>query len=75
MKIEHIAIWVKDLEGMKNFYINYFEAKSNERYHNAAKKFYSYFLSFPSGPCRLEIMKRPGVVFESNLNETPMTNF
>jgi lactoylglutathione lyase len=55
MKIEHIAIWVKDLENMKNFYQTYFDAKAGEKYYNAKKQFQSYFLSFDSG-CRIELM-------------------
>lgn len=58
MKIEHIAIWVKDLEKTKTFYQKYFGAVSNEKYVNPVKKFESYFLSFENG-CRLEIMTRP----------------
>ncbi|KQM21750.1 VOC family protein [Chryseobacterium sp. Leaf201] len=60
MKIEHIAIWVKDLEKTRNFYERYFGAVSNEKYHNPAKHFESYFLSFDNG-CRLEIMNRPDI--------------
>ena len=26
MKISHVAIWTYDLEGMRNFYIHYFDA-------------------------------------------------
>ena len=43
MKIEHLAIWVKDLEGMKEFYEHYFEARSNEKYINEEKGFESFF--------------------------------
>ena len=60
MKIEHVAIWVNDLEGMKNFYELYFNCKSNTKYHNKIKKFESYFLTFDSG-ARLEIMRKEGV--------------
>jgi lactoylglutathione lyase len=60
MKIEHIAIWVTDLERMKDYYVNYFHASSNEKYINKEKKFESYFLSFESG-ARLELMKMPTV--------------
>jgi lactoylglutathione lyase len=60
MKIEHIAIWVKDLERMRAFYENYFGARSNELYHNPVKQFQSYFLSFDSG-CRLELMHSPKI--------------
>ena len=34
MKIEHIALYVEDLEGARNFFIKYLGAKSNEGYHN-----------------------------------------
>ena len=45
MKIEHIAIWVKDLESMKDFYCKYFNAVAGKKYINLKKKFESYFLS------------------------------
>lgn len=60
MKIEHIALWVKDLEGMKKFYTGYFGAVCNEKYINSQKQFESYFLSFSHGP-RLELMYMPSV--------------
>ncbi len=66
MKIEHLAIWVKDLEKMKNFYEQYFNAQSNELYHNPTKNFRSYFLSFETG-CRLELMQKPEI--PNNLND------
>ena len=34
MKIEHIALYVKDLETVRNFFMKYLGAKSNEGYHN-----------------------------------------
>lgn len=60
MKIEHIAIWVKDLERMKQFYENYFQGSAGEKYHNPKKQFESYFISFPEG-CRLELMHLPEI--------------
>lgn len=60
MKIEHIAIWTKDLEQLREFYENYFDATSNELYTNRKKEFKSYFLTFDSGT-RLEIMQRPDI--------------
>jgi lactoylglutathione lyase len=60
MRIEHLALWVKDLEGMKNFYCTYFQTIPSEKYHNPLKKFTSYFLSFNSG-ARLEIMNKSGL--------------
>lgn len=61
MKIEHIALYVEDLEGARNFFIKYLEAKSNEGYHNSQTHLRSYFLSFEDG-ARLEIMQRPEMV-------------
>lgn len=60
MHIEHLAIWVKDLELMKDFYCRYFAATANAKYTNDAKQFQSYFLSFAHGP-RLELMQMPMV--------------
>lgn len=60
MKIEHIAVYVKDLEKARKFYIKYFGAVSNEMYHNLKTGFKSYFLSFKSG-ARLEIMNKPEI--------------
>ena len=60
MKIDHLAIWVSDLEKMRAFYENYFQAEAGDKYHNPAKKFTSYFLSFSNG-CRLELMHRPDI--------------
>lgn len=60
IKIEHIAMYVNDLEGAKEFFEKYFNAKSNEKYHNTKTGFRSYFLSFDGG-ARLEIMSKPNV--------------
>ena len=60
IKIEHIAMYVDDLEGAKEFFEKYFNAKSNEKYHNIKTDFQSYFLSFDGG-ARLEIMSKPDV--------------
>lgn len=58
MKIEHIAIYCKDLEKAKRFFTEYFGALAGELYRNEKTGFSSYFLTFDSG-CRLEIMNRP----------------
>ncbi len=60
MKIEHVAMYVKDLEKVKNFFVSYFQAKANDGYHNKNTDFRSYFLSFDDGS-RLEIMTRPDI--------------
>ena len=60
MRIEHIAMYVNDLEGAKDFFVKYFEAKANDGYHNKTTNFRSYFLSFDDG-ARLELMTRPAM--------------
>ena len=60
MRIEHAAMYVKDLEKAKEFFIKYFGAVPNEGYHNKNTDFRSYFLSFDEG-ARLEIMTRPSM--------------
>ena len=58
MRIEHIAMYVNDLDAARDFFIRYFNAESNEGYHNKTTNFRSYFLSFDDGG-RLEIMNKP----------------
>ena len=65
MKIDHIAIWTYNLEGLKNFYMQYFDASSNEIYHNHSKEFSSHFLTFEGG-CRIEIMEMPKIPKSKN---------
>ena len=60
MGIDHIAVYVNDLEAAKIFFVKYFDAKPNEGYHNKITNFRSYFLSFDDGS-RLEIMTRPNM--------------
>ncbi|MER2494807.1 VOC family protein [Vibrio neptunius] len=60
MKIEHVALWTKQLELLKGFYIKYFNATPNQKYHNSEKNFSSYFLSFSTG-CRLELMQMDSI--------------
>lgn len=61
MKIEHIAMYVNDLEAAKEFFIKYFGAKPDNGYHNLKTDFRSYFLSFDEG-ARLEIMNKPQMI-------------
>ena len=58
MKIDHVAMYVHDLEGAKEFFVKYLCASANGGYHNPKTGFRSYFLTFDSG-ARLEIMKKP----------------
>ncbi len=67
MILEHVAIWTNRLEELKSFYIAYFQAIPNKKYHNEQKGFQSYFLSFESG-ARLELMTMEGI--PGNENDT-----
>ena len=60
MRIEHIALYVNDLEGTRRFFVKYFGATSNDGYHNPQADFRSHFLSFDNG-ARLEIMNKPNM--------------
>jgi lactoylglutathione lyase len=61
MRIEHVAIWCRNLETLRAFYETLFGAKASGKYVNPGRQFESYFLSFASG-ARLELMRRPQVV-------------
>ena len=60
MRIEHIAMYVNELEVARDFFIKYFNASSNDGYHNQNTGFRSYFLTVHDG-ARLEIMNKPGM--------------
>jgi len=60
MRIEHLALWARDIEVLKDFYVKYFDAKAGPAYENPAKHFQSCFLSFADG-ARLELMQRPDI--------------
>lgn len=66
MKIEHIALYVNDLEGARDFFEKYFDASSSEGYHNTKTGFRSFFLTFTDGS-RLEIMTRPDLTDSGDL--------
>lgn len=72
MIIEHVALYVNDLEGARNFFIKYLGAASNDMYHNKKTGFRSYFLSFDRG-ARLEIMNKPEV--SDNLRNPAQTGY
>lgn len=58
MQIDHVAMYVFDLEGAKDFFMRYFNARPNDLYYNPRTGLKTYFLSFEDG-ARLEIMNRP----------------
>ena len=61
MRIDHAALFCRDLEQMRQFFIEYFDARSNEQYHNPRTGLRTYILSFTEGSTRLELMLRPDV--------------
>lgn len=70
MKIEHIALYVNDLEKARDFFVKYLDGTSNNGYHNPKTDFRSYFISFEDG-ARLELMTKPGLIDdEKHLNRT-----
>ena len=62
MRIDHAALFCRDLEQMRQFFIDYFDARSNEQYHNPRTGLRTYILSFTEGSTRLELMQRPDVL-------------
>jgi len=67
LRIEHVAIWTRDIEKLKAFYTNYFGGIAGEKYVNSRNSFESYFIEFDSGS-RLELMQMPTIPL--NLNNT-----
>jgi len=58
MKVEHLALWVEDLEKMRQFYLAYFNMVSSEKHANDYRGSSSYFLSFSNGKNRVELMNK-----------------
>jgi Lactoylglutathione lyase and related lyases len=71
MKIEHVAIWAKDIDKVCAFYRKYFDGVVHPVYHNPAKQFTSRFVTFESG-ARLEVMHRPDIDADVGTVTSPM---
>ena len=70
MKIEHVAMYVNDLEAARDFFVTHLRGKSNDGYHNPRTGFSSYFITFDEG-ARLELMNKPVMDdMEKPLNRT-----
>ena len=70
MRIEHIAMYVDDLEAARDFFVSFLGGRANDGYHNKNTGFRSYFISFDDG-VRLEIMNKPEMTdIEKPLNRT-----
>ena len=62
MRIEHVAVWTRDVERLRAFYERWFDARAGARYESATRAgFTSYFLTFPDGGARLEVMSLPAL--------------
>lgn len=60
MKLEHVALYVSDLERARDFFVDWLGGRSNEGYHNPKTGLRTYFISFDGG-ARLELMTRPDI--------------
>ena len=70
MKIEHIAMYVNELEAARDFFVKFLNGKSNDGYHNKNTGFRSFFISFDDG-ARIELMNKPGLSDQAKeLNRT-----
>ena len=70
MRIEHIAIYVNDLDAAKDFFVTFLGGVSNSGYYNEKTGFKSYFISFEDG-ARLEIMNKSNMIDDPKmLNRT-----
>ena len=70
MKIEHVAMYVNELEAARDFFVKYLGGTSNDGYHNEKTDFRSYFISFDDG-ARIELMNKPDMYdMEKPLNRT-----
>ncbi len=59
--LKNVGIFVKDLEGAKDFFEKYFGAKVLKTVDNLEKEYYSYILNF-DGQAWVELMKKPETV-------------
>ena len=65
MKIDHIALFVNDLPAARDFFVKYFNGRSNSGYHNEKTGFRSFFVTFDDG-MRIELMNRPDISGDSD---------
>jgi lactoylglutathione lyase len=68
VKIEHLALWTRDLERLCEFYVRHFDCVASDRYTSTRRPFTSYFLRFPEG-ARLELMHVPDLAGADDVAE------
>ena len=60
IRIEHVSLYVEDLEKARDFFVKYLGGESGEEYNNPVTGFRSYFITFDQHT-RLELMTRPDI--------------
>lgn len=60
LKLEHVALWTRNLDLLREYYTKHFQGEAGTVYHNPRKEFRSYFITFENG-LRLELMSIPGL--------------
>jgi lactoylglutathione lyase len=58
LRINHLALWVTNIERMREFYVGALGGTSGPLYENPRTSFRSYFVTFTD--CRIELMWEPG---------------
>ena len=56
--VEHVGMWVADLDRAREFYERWFGARAGMRYSSTRRPLQTHFLSFEDG-ARLEVMTSP----------------
>lgn len=75
MNINHIAIWTTHLEELRDFYIQYFNGVSNDKYTNPAKGFESYFIKFGEESASIELMRSKNITSFNPEEHTGLAHF
>ena len=61
MKIRNVGIFVKDLEGARHFFEDYFGAEVYKIYNEEENNYYSYIMNVGDG-AMLELMTKPEII-------------
>lgn len=59
MQLSHLALWTPRLVMLRDFYVRHFSCTAGPLYESRSHSFRSYFLEFPGGGARIELMERP----------------
>ncbi|MEA4907407.1 MAG: glyoxalase [Chloroflexi bacterium] len=58
MQMQHVSIFAKDLEKMKDFFMTYFPGRLQPKYSSPRRPFESYTILYDAGP-NLDLMWEP----------------